>query len=153
MNKTLLLLSFCLAFVLICNSPQICIGAEATSGPVKNEPAKTGKKWSSWVSLDAYKIGGGDVLEIMTWKEPEFSREEVLVRIDGRISFPLLGDIHVAGRTPLEVKKDIETGLKDYVDNPIVTIHVKNPGSQKIYILGEVVNTGEYPMIKDLIFL
>ena len=153
MKRTLLLLSFCLAFVLICNSPQICIGAEPTSAPAKNEPAKTGKKWSSWVSLDAYKIGGGDVLEIMTWKEPEFSREEVLVRIDGRISFPLLGDIHVAGRTPLEVKKDIETGLKDYVDNPIVTIHVKNPGSQKIYILGEVVNTGEYPMIKDLTVL
>ena len=153
MNKTLLLLSFCLAVVLICNFPQISFSAESTSGPEKNEPAKTGKKWSSWVSLDAYKIGGGDVLEIMTWKEPEFSREEVLVRIDGRISFPLLGDIHVAGRTPLEVKKDIETGLKDYVDNPIVTIHVKNPGSQKIYILGEVVNTGEYPMIKDLTVL
>ena len=42
---------------------------------------------------------------------------------------------------------------KNVNDNPIVTIHVKNPGSQKIYILGEVVNTGEYPMVKDLTVL
>ena len=153
MKKTIFLLSFCLAVVLVFNLPQISYGAEPTSAPATNEPAKTGKKWSSWVSLDAYKIGSGDILEIMTWKEPEFSREEVLVRIDGKISFPLLGDIHVAGRTPLQVKKDIEAGLKDYVDNPIVTIHVKVPGSQKIYILGEVVNTGEYPMTKDLTVL
>ena len=135
----MLLSSLFLAVVLGFNLPQISDGAE--------------KKWSSWVSLDAYKIGGGDILEIMTWKEPEFSREEVLVRTDGKISFPLLGDIHVSGRTPLQVKKDIETGLKDYVDNPIVTIHVKIPGSQKIYILGEVVNTGEYPLVKDLTVL
>ena len=153
MKRTILLLTFCLAFVLIFNLPQICCGAESTPAPAKNEPVKTGKKWSSWVSLDAYKIGGGDILEIMTWKEPEFSREEVLVRIDGKISFPLLGDIYVSGRTPMQVKKDIEAGLKDYVDNPVVTIHVKVPGSQKIYILGEVVNTGEYPMTKDLTVL
>ena len=139
MKRTLIFLSLFLAVVLGFNLPQTSDGAE--------------KKWSSWVSLDAYKIGGGDILEIMTWKEPEFSREEVLVRTDGKISFPLLGDIHVSGRTPLQVKKDIETGLKDYVDNPIVTIHVKIPGSQKIYILGEVVNPGEYPLVKDLTVL
>ena len=147
MKKTLLLLSFCLSLILVFNTHQICYGAE------KNKPGNTGTKWSNWVSLDLYKIGRGDILEIVTWKEPDFSKEEVLVRIDGKISFPLLGDVQAAGQTPLQVKKDIEEGLKNYVGNPIVTVTVKNPGSQKFYILGEVAKTGEYQLFKGLTVL
>jgi len=153
MKKLLLLLSFCLAFILVFNSQQICTGAEKTPVSSKSQPAKAGKKWSRWVFADAYKIGSGDILEIVTWKEPDFTREQVLVRIDGKISFPLLGDVQAAGRTPLEINKDIEAGLKNYVDNPIVTVTVKNPESQKFYILGEVKKTGEYPIIKGLTVL
>jgi polysaccharide export outer membrane protein len=145
MKKKLPLVIFCLAFIFALNSQQICSGAEKS-------PA-TGKKWSGWVSVDAYKIGSGDILEIVTWKEPDFSREEVLVRLDGKISFPLLGDVQAAGRTPMEIRKDIEAGLKDYVASPIVTITVKNPLSQKFYVLGEVQKTGEYPLIKGLTVL
>ena len=147
MKRFLFICSFCLSFILVFNTHQICYGAE------KNEPAETGKKWSGWISLDSYKIGSGDILEIMTWKEPDFSREAVLVRIDGKITFPLLGDIQASGRTPLLVKKEIEKGLKDFVDNPVVTVTVKTSESQKFYILGEVVNTGEYNLIKDLTVL
>jgi polysaccharide export outer membrane protein len=146
MKRLLIISSFCLSLILIFNT-QICYGAE------KNKPGKTGPKWSQWVSVESYKIGSGDILEIITWKEPDFSREEVLVRIDGKITFPLLGDIQASGRTPLQIKKDIETGLKDFVDNPIVTVTVRSPGSQKFYILGEVRKTGEYDLIKDLTVL
>ncbi|MBW1822247.1 MAG: polysaccharide biosynthesis/export family protein [Deltaproteobacteria bacterium] len=147
MKKFLFICSFCLSLILVFNTHQTCYGAE------KNKPAETGKKWSTWISLDSYKIGSGDVLEIVTWKEPDFSREAVLVRIDGKITFPLLGDVQASNRTPLLVKKEIEKGLKDFVDNPIVTVTVRDPGSQKFYILGEVVNTGEYNLIKDLTVL
>ena len=153
MKKTLLLLSFCLALILLFSTPQVYSADESTSVPGKNEPAETGKRWSRWVSLDSYKIGSSDVLEIVTWKEPDFSRGEVLVRIDGKISFPLLGDIQATGRTPLQVKDEIEAGLKDFIANPIVTVTVKIPGSQKFYILGEVENTGEYVLMKDLTVL
>ena len=153
MKKLLLLLSFCLSLILVFNSQQICSGAESTAVSEKNSPDKTGKKWSSWVSTNAYKIGSGDVLEIVTWKEPDFSRGEVLVRTDGNISFPLMGDVQAAGRTTLEIKNDIERGLKDYVANPIVTVTVKSPLSQKFYILGEVQKTGEYPLLKGLTVL
>jgi polysaccharide biosynthesis/export protein len=153
MKQTLLLLSFFMAFVLIFSTSLVYSGDENTAVSGKNEPAETGKKWSGSISQDAYKIGSGDVLEIMTWKEPDFSREEILVRIDGNITFPLLGDIQVAERTPLQVKKEIERGLKDFVANPVVTVTVITPGSQKFYILGEVVNTGEYNLIKDLTVL
>ncbi len=97
-----------------------------------------------------YRIGVGDVLEIVTWKEPDFSRGEVLVRIDGKISFPLINDIAAAGNTTTQLKENIEKRLKDYVSNPNVTVTIRNAASQRFYILGEVVNTGEYPITKDL---
>ena len=101
----------------------------------------------------SYRIGSGDVLEIVTWKEPDFTREAVLVRTDGFISFPLLNDVKAAGLTPTELKNALEDGLKGYVSNPEVTVTVVNAGSQRFYILGEVVNTGEYPLVKHLTVL
>jgi len=96
-----------------------------------------------------YKISSGDVLEIVTWKEPDFSKE-VLVRGDGKITFPLLGDVEVSGKTPLQVRNEIAAKLNDYVVNPVVSVSVKNPQSQKIYVLGEVMKPSEYPLTKDL---
>ena len=101
----------------------------------------------------SYKIGSGDILEVVTWKEPDFSREEVLVRTDGYISFPLLNDVQAAGLTPTQLKKSLEVGLKDYVSTPEVTVTIVESGSQRFYILGEVVNTGEYPLAKHLTVL
>ena len=108
---------------------------------------------ASEAGLDGYKIGSGDVLEITTWKEPDFSRDQILVRTDGKITFPLLNDVQAAGRSPNEVRLDIENGLKEYVATPLVTITVKDPASQKFYILGEVGRTGEYPLVKNLTVL
>jgi polysaccharide export outer membrane protein len=103
--------------------------------------------------VDSYQIGIGDVLEITTWKEPDFTREAVLVRTDGKISFPLLNDFPAAGLSPMELKYNIEKGLKDYVSTPVVTVHVREPVSQKFYVLGEVTKTGEYPLVKHLTVL
>ncbi len=103
----------------------------------------------------SYKIVPGDVLDITTWKEPDFSVEEVLVRSDGMVTFPLLNDIQAAGRTTIELKEDIENRLKEYVGNPVVTVSLRTPIVEvdKFYILGEVVNTGEYELAKDLTVL
>jgi polysaccharide biosynthesis/export protein len=103
----------------------------------------------------SYKIGAGDILEIMTWKEPDFSREEVLVRSDGMLTFPLLDDIKAAGRSTMAVKRDIEDRLKEFVSNPVVTVTLRTPtvDIEKFYILGEVVNTGEYDLTNGLTVL
>lgn len=100
-----------------------------------------------------YKVGIGDILEIVTWKEPDFSREEIIVRLDGKISFPLLDDIQAAGQTPTLLKRRIESKLKKFLSSPSVTVTVREAASQRFYILGEVVNTGEYPLSKDLTVL
>jgi len=101
-------------------------------------------------TISDYTIGSGDVLDITTWKEADFSREELFVRIDGKVTFPLLGDIQAAGRTPQQLKVSIEKQLATYVGSPVVTVNVRVPGSQKFYVLGEVVRTGEYDLVKHL---
>jgi polysaccharide biosynthesis/export protein len=112
-----------------------------------NLPADKGERSASYI------IGSGDLLEILTWDEPQLSRNEVLVRTDGKISFPFLDDLQASGLTPFELKQKIEEGLKKYVEHPSVMVDVKNPISKKFYILGEVANTGEYPLIKKLTVL
>lgn len=101
----------------------------------------------------SYKIGAGDILEIVTWKEPELSRGEILVRIDGYISFPLLNDIPSAGLTPAQLTQNIQDGLKEYISSPVVTVTIVTPASKRFYILGEVANTGEYTLMKSLTVL
>ena len=97
-----------------------------------------------------YRIGAGDELNINVWKEADFNLESAIVRIDGKITLPLLGDLHVAGLTPMALKKKIEIQLGKYVSSPSVTVTVLNSDSKKFYILGEVAATGEYPIIKEL---
>jgi polysaccharide biosynthesis/export protein len=109
--------------------------------------------WSAKTSGGDYTIGAADILEIITWKEIDFSKSDILVRMDGKISFPLLNDVQAAGLTTAELKRIIEQGLKNYVSHPVVTVAVKNPASQKYYVLGEVVRTGEYPLIKNMTVL
>jgi polysaccharide export outer membrane protein len=114
---------------------------------------ETKQTWSAKAAGTDYRIGAGDILEITTWKEPDFTLEEVLVRIDGKFTFPLLNDIQAAGLSPLEVKRALEAKLKDYVENPVVTVSVRSPLSKKFYVLGEVMQTGEYQMVKNLTVL
>ena len=100
-----------------------------------------------------YVIGAGDILDITTWKETDLTKPDVLVRLDGKISFPLLNDVQAAGVTTGDLKKTIEEGLKAYVAHPVVTVAVKSPTSQKFYVLGEVSKTGEYPLFKNMTVL
>lgn len=101
-------------------------------------------------SVPDYEIGVGDILRINTWKEPDLSLEGEMVRSDGKITFPLLDDIQAKGLTTMALKAVIEKKLAEYVEAPNVTITLANPVSQKFYILGEVMRTGEYPILKKI---
>jgi len=132
-------------FIIIFALTLACIesgGRESMAADSKSATAKP--------AIASYTIGAGDVLRIVTWKEPDFTLDTVLVRTDGKISFPLLNDVQAAGLTPMMLKDILETGLKNYVATPVITVTVTNAGSQKFYILGEVTRTGEYPIVKDL---
>jgi len=97
-----------------------------------------------------YKIGIGDMLSIKTWKEEDLSFDAVVVRNDGKITFPLLDDIPAEGLTTVALKQEIQDRLSEFVEAPTVTVTLVNPVSQRYYILGEVQQVGEYPLIKKL---
>jgi polysaccharide export outer membrane protein len=96
----------------------------------------------------AYKIGSSDVLAITVWKEPEVSRS-IPVRPDGKISLPLVGELQAAGRTPLELERDISGKLKAYITNPDVNVMVQQINSEKFNVLGRVAHSGSYPLSTD----
>ena len=145
MKKTLHLFFFCVILIIIFIAPQVFAGDKKTSAPKQ--------KLLTRVEDTSYKIGGGDLLQVITWKEPDFSREDILVRADGKITLPLLDDIQAAGLTPLELKINLQKKLKKFVGNPVVTVTVRSPASQKFYILGEIAQTGEYALTKELTVL
>jgi polysaccharide export outer membrane protein len=99
-----------------------------------------------------YRIGIGDQLDVVAWREPDLSRQ-VTVRMDGKVTLPLINDVQAAGRTPSELKAEIERKAREFVADVIVTVSVQLANSQRFYILGEVVRTGEYPITKDLTVL
>ena len=99
-----------------------------------------------------FRIGPEDVLEILVWKNDVLSRT-VTVRPDGRISLPLLGDVLVAGLKPNQVREEVSTLLKEYMENPVVTVIVQQINSYVIYLMGEVANPGKYQLKSNITLL
>jgi len=92
-----------------------------------------------------YIIGPEDVLEITVWKNADLSKQ-VQVRPDGRISLPLLGDISAVAKTPTQLTEEISAGLRAYMENPTISIMIKDVQSYNIYVLGEVNKPGKFPL-------
>jgi polysaccharide biosynthesis/export protein len=90
-----------------------------------------------------YIIGSEDVLYIHVWKEEHLSRT-VPVRIDGKISLPLVDEIQAAGLTPLQLKELLMKRLKEFVDIPNISVMVMEANSFKVYISGQIKNPGVY---------
>src|SRR5262245_21246539 len=82
-----------------------------------------------------YVIQPNDILEIFVWKDQSLTRK-VLVRPDGRISYPLIQDLQVAGLTPGAVKQEIEKRLKEYIEIPNVTVIVDTIQSYRVFVTG-----------------
>ena len=121
--------------------------AQADPSRIGQEAApayQTDEKTSLIVTQD-YFLGPEDVLEITVWKNADLSKQ-VTVRPDGRISLPLIGDIMAVGKTAAQLSGDISVKLKEYKENPSVSILVKEVNSYVIYVLGEVLKPGKYPL-------
>ena len=95
-------------------------------------------------SAASYKLNPGDVLEISVWKE-EGMQQQVLVLPDGTISFPLAGHIQAAGKSPEQLQKLLRSRLKNFFADPVITVTVVQVGGNKIYVIGQVRNPGEFP--------
>ena len=107
-------------------------GVAAGQQKLSNDPA---------ADDSTYIIQPKDTLEIFVWKEPDLTRK-VLVRPDGKISFPLVQDMQAAGSSPGELKSRIEGKLKEYLTSPNVTVIVDNIQSYKVFVVGKVQKPG-----------
>ena len=102
------------------------------------------EKLANTVSND-YIIGAEDVLEISVWRNQDLSKA-VQVRPDGKVSLPIIRDVSAVGKTPTQLADEITVKLKDYVQNPVVAIALREVNSYSVFILGEVVRPGKYPL-------
>lgn len=92
-----------------------------------------------------YRIGKEDVIEVVVFREPELSRV-VPVRPDGRISLPLAGEMEAAGKTAAELQRGIAKELASYVRDPAVSVLVREINASRVFVLGEVVRPGGFPL-------
>jgi polysaccharide export outer membrane protein len=100
----------------------------------------------------AYLIGPEDVLDVSVWKEPDVSRV-VPVRPDGRISLPLINDVQAAGLSPQQLAGSVSEKLKKYLNGPQVTVIVTAINSQRVFVVGEVLRAGAFPMLPGMTVL
>ncbi|MGP8270420.1 MAG: polysaccharide biosynthesis/export family protein [Terracidiphilus sp.] len=103
-------------------------------------------------AADTYVIGPSDTLTVTVWKEPALS-SSLLVRPDGMISLPLLGDVLASGLTPLQLADQITKKLKKYVQDPNVSVVISQIHSKVIYLLGEVAKKGPIEMTSGMTLL
>ena len=94
---------------------------------------------------DTFVLGPGDTLEVSVWDDESLQRE-VLVRPDGMISFPLIGDVEANGRTVDQLREAIADKIKEYIPSAPVTVVLNGLGSRKVYIVGKVNRPGMYIM-------
>lgn len=115
-----------------------------------NLPLSCNADQQDQVSMDSkFYLGPGDVLEISVWKDEALSRE-VIVRPDGRISFPLIGDVVARGRTVEQLKQAVQDKIKTYVPDAPVNVMVTKVGSPRVFVVGKVAKSGLYIMAQSL---
>ena len=96
-----------------------------------------------------YMIQPGDVLAVSVWKEVDL-QQQVIVRPDGKFTFPLAGEMVAAGRSVNEITKDLIDGISPYIPDPVVTVQVQQIVGNKVYVLGKVLRPGEFLMTQEL---
>jgi polysaccharide biosynthesis/export protein len=93
-----------------------------------------------------FLLGPEDVLDIVVWKNEDLSQKGVVVRPDGKISVPLIGEVIAGGLTANQLASQITSRLKEFKERPTVTVSVKEVNSYYVYVLGEVSKPGKYQL-------
>jgi polysaccharide biosynthesis/export protein len=155
------ILTFCMAASATAASP----GAQNTSvagalPPARNAPAAPVAALPPAqldMSLSAapetlppeYLVQPGDMLTVTVWKDQNLTGD-VLVRPDGGLSFPLVGDLDARSKTVSELRNEIAERLQRYIPSPVVTVAVKLASGNHIYVVGKVQRPGEYPIVRPV---
>jgi len=107
----------------------------------------------STANADAdYRLGSGDKIRVEVYKEPQLS-QSLQIRPDGKITLPLIGDVAATGLTPVQLRDRIGTALKEYVNNPVVTVMVVEAVASSVYVMGEVNKPGTIALLGPMTVL
>ena len=117
----------------------IAVNGGCSSGPKQNSSLVK----ESAGTDQAYLLGPEDMLKIAVWKDEQLT-QELVVRPDGMITFPLVGEVVASGRTAEDVGLEITKRLLKFLPSPNVTVTVLKVQSYRIYVLGQVHKPGEY---------
>src|SRR3984885_10592483 len=94
-----------------------------------------------------YRLQPGDLLQVVVWKETDL-QSEVLIRPDGGISFALAGDIQAAGLTTADLRTELETRVRKLIPDAVVTVSVKAPNGNRVFVTGKVNRPGDFPLLR-----
>ena len=93
----------------------------------------------------SYTLQPGDKIEVSVWGEEQLQRE-VMIRPDGKFSFPLTGEVNAIGRTVADVQQEMTTKLVTYIPEAVVTVSVTGLAGNRVYVIGQVAKPGTYDM-------
>jgi polysaccharide export outer membrane protein len=126
--------------------------AAQSAAPVGTSGSVAAASTGGAVASTDYRLASGDKLRIEVYKDTQLS-QSLQVRPDGKVTLPLVGDVAAAGRTSMELRDAIVTGLRDYIKEPVVTVIVVETTPQLIYVTGEVTKPGPVTMSGPLTIL
>lgn len=99
--------------------------------------------------VEEYVLQAGDVISINVVEHPEFSGRHK-IRPDGRINYPVVGEIDIASLTPAQLVKIMQGKLASYVNNPVVSVSIEAYYANKIFIIGDVIRSGEFEIYEPI---
>ena len=134
-----------LSGVVLARAQMSAVNSAQTAAPGSTKSGQSVTPGAKDRPEENYVIGDEDVLGINVWKEQELTGP-IPVRLDGKISLPLIGEIQASGKTPTQLKNDLTDKLRAYLSAPDVTVTVLQMNSQKFNILGRVTKPGSYPL-------
>jgi polysaccharide export outer membrane protein len=154
MNRTIL---FFAALILVVCTGNSQAAAQSKKGDKQDPPVTTARNNTSAgdeigpavtaaTTDPAYVIGPQDVLDVNVWKEPDMTRI-VPVRPDGKITLPLINDVEAAGSTPQQLAAAVTERLRKFITEPQVTVIVTQINSQRVFVVGEVLRAGAFPLV------
>lgn len=134
-------------------SPQAERKTETSSKPADPmtmaapNPSTKGKNApQSAVDTSSFILGAEDQVAVFVFQGPEFTGSH-MIRPDGKLTIPLIGDVQAAGLTPEALAKSVKEKIKAFMNDPEVTVSVLGVKSTKYFIQGEVRRTGEFPLV------
>lgn len=118
------------------------VAAQQPAGGARQGPANAAQPETGSVA-PRYDVQPSDLLQVSVWKEPDLT-QQVLVRPDGGFSFPLAGEISAVGKTVEDLRRELVERLARYIPDLVVTVAVLEIRGNKIYVIGQVNDPGEF---------